>query len=354
METTVNRISFVFLGATIAASPLALAGPTVLDDRQLEQVTAGTADYGAPSGQPGGGAIVANSSNASLKTTGGVSLSDSAQQGARAVTLVNSADSAVGNPVNIWDGRVSGTAAATALDVTQGNSIAQHQSRTAGLESYARLGPNVDREYSEWSKTTHVGSVDTTQSIKGNNLPDVGVQVGKGISIAGDVDLYIDAGLLTINNEIALGSTHTVTHVELLGGVVVNTVDTVLASVNQTFNWTLPEVTFSVTGAGCWVVMGKCDADGSYEKTADETTHVRAPFRLRNAQAEYIVVDESSLDVTHDYSVTLSGSAQRDARAVNLVNAGGSLVANAVNIARTPNVGPSLNLSQVNVIVQQR
>ena len=351
-----NRISFVFLGATLAASPLALAGPTVLDDRQLERVTAGTADYGAPRGQRGGGAIVANSSKATLKTTGGVELSDGAQQGTRAVNLINSAESAVGSPVNIWDGRVNGTGAATTLDVTQGNSIAQHQSRTAGLESYARLGPNVDREYSEWSKTTHVGSVDTTQTVGGGNSGDTGnlgsvdLNVGKGISIAGEAQLNIDAGSLQLTNDVVLGRVET--NVEIAGAAVKNV--TVLASATQTFSLTLPEVSFSVVGAGCWAVLGSCTADGSYEKTVDEVTSTRAGFMLRNAQAEYIVADESSLDVTQDYSVTLSGNAQSNARAVNLVNAGGSLVANAVNIARTPSVGPSLNLNQVNVIVQQR
>jgi hypothetical protein len=353
----VNQISYLLLGATLAASPLASAGPTVLDEQQLDRVTAGTADYGPNRGQFGGGAIVGNSSSATIKTTGQIKLEGSAQQGARAVNLVNGAESAVGNPVNIWDGRISSAGAATTLDVNQANSIAQDQSRTAGLQFYERRGANIDRQYSEWSKTTHTGSVDTTQSISGSgNLPEVGVQVGKGVSIAGEADLHIDAGSLSISNEVVLGSTHTVTNVELGSPpvVVTNTSDVVLASATQTFDWTLPEVTFSVTGAGCWVVMGKCDADGSYEKSVDETTVTRAPFRLQNAQAEYIVVDESSLDVTNEYSVTVSGDAQRDARAVNLVNTAGSLVANSVNIARTPSVGPSLNLNQVNIIVQRR
>jgi hypothetical protein len=332
-----------------------MAGPTVLDEQQLDRVTAGTADYGPTRGQFGGGAIVGNSSSATIKTTGQVKLEGSAQQGARAVNLVNGAESAVGNPVNIWDGRISGGGAATTLDVNQANSIAQDQSRTAGLQSYERRGANIDRQYSEWSKTTHEGSVDTTQSISGSEgLPEVGVQVGKGVSIAGDADLHIDAGSLSISNDVTLGTRNTVTNVEIAGAAVQNRTEFVLASATQTFNWTLPEVTFSVTGAGCWVVMGKCDADGSYERTVDETTVTRAPFRLQNAQSEYIVVDESSLDATNEYSVAMSGDAQRDARAVNLVNASGSLVANSVNIARTPSVGPSLNLNQVNVIVQRR
>jgi len=64
-------------------------------------------------------------------------------------------------------------------------------------------------------------------------------------------------------------------------------------------------------------------------------------------------VDESKLTAKNDYTVFLSGNSQADAKAMNLVNAAGSLITNAVNVARTPTVGPVINLNQTNLIVQQ-
>lgn len=97
------------------------------------------------------------------------------------------------------------------------------------------------------------------------------------------------------------------------------------------------------------------------------TNSDRAPLFLEEAQAEYIVIDDSSLTVTHLNEVHLSGRAQQNAQAVNLINASGSDVANGINVAvfdtginLTGNIDGSLtmngqiNLIQSNVIVQTR
>jgi hypothetical protein len=350
-----RKIPVLLIGTTLVASPLAMAGPVVLTDQQLERVSAGSSNYENGGSAGSGGAIVGNYSSASLTTSGDVTLKDGVQQGARAVNLVNSAESGVANGVNVWDGRIKEVGAATVLDVTQANSITQDQSRTASLKNYARTDANIDRDYSEWSLTTHKGSVDTKQEISSSSdLPGVDVQVGKGVSIAGEADLHIDAGSLEISTDVVLGRRISRTYVEVAGAAVQNTVDNTLASANTSFSWTLPEVDFAAKGAGCWVVMGRCDADGSYETTVTEKTITHAPFSLDYARAENIVLDGSTLDTNTSYSVSLAGSAQSDARAVNLANAAGSVIANSVNISRTPTVGPNLNLSQVNTIVQRR
>ncbi|NIV29238.1 MAG: hypothetical protein GWN58_06925, partial [Anaerolineae bacterium] len=122
----------------------------------------------------------------------------------------------------------------------------------------------------------------------------------------------------------------------------------------QTLTWVLPDLSFSAEGSACAVAMGSCTAQGTDSSTSSGTRSVRSPFALYGAQAEYIVVDDSSLDAETDYSVLLASNAQQNARALNLVNAAGSVVANAVNVARTPTVGPVLNLNQVNTIIQVR
>ena len=125
--------------------------------------------------------------------------------------------------------------------------------------------------------------------------------------------------------------------------------------------------------------MGSCDASGTADLTTGETidksemdTEVsssvgdsefteslsetyRSPFALSNAQAEYIVVDDSSLTVDTVFNLKLSGSAQSSVRAMNVVNATGSAVADGINIARTGGLsGGAMGLTQSNVISHSR
>jgi hypothetical protein len=51
-------------------------------------------------------------------------------------------------------------------------------------------------------------------------------------------------------------------------------------------------------------------------------------------------------------SIDLSGTAQQNVAAINLVNAAGSMVANGVNIAHTTNMNSTPTLNQMNVISQ--
>jgi len=65
-------------------------------------------------------------------------------------------------------------------------------------------------------------------------------------------------------------------------------------------------------------------------------------------------VDGSTLTAMNSYSVILAGTAEQNAKGINLVNAAGSLVANGVNIARTTNMNSTPTLNQVNSISQHR
>lgn len=74
-------------------------------------------------------------------------------------------------------------------------------------------------------------------------------------------------------------------------------------------------------------------------------------MELADADAEYVVVDNSQLDVTENYSIALSGSAQNNISAANVVNAAGSIIGLGTNVARTPADSDSLHFSQINTIV---
>jgi hypothetical protein len=50
--------------------------------------------------------------------------------------------------------------------------------------------------------------------------------------------------------------------------------------------------------------------------------------------------------------VSLAGSAEENASALNLVNAAGGMVANAINVSRTTNMNSAPTISQVNNISQ--
>jgi hypothetical protein len=69
------------------------------------------------------------------------------------------------------------------------------------------------------------------------------------------------------------------------------------------------------------------------------------------AAANAIALDGSTATSTTTESVTLDGSAESNAKAINIVNAAGSLVANGVNIASSTNLN-NLTLTQVNAIAQ--
>lgn len=338
--------------------PLALFGSAVaeekavvlLSDQQLERIAAGSTDYEPGAGIGSGGAIVGNSSSATLTTSGDVQVNDGVQQGVRAVNLVNSAESGVANGVNVWDGRIESQSAATQLDVEQNNSIVQDQSRRASLPNYVRTDANVERTSTQSSETTHSGMVDTEQVILGQQI-----QGGIGVSIAGEVDADLSGGSIALSNHVAGSFSGTVEGSGgLFGNISTSGTTTVTAETDQTLDWVLPDLTLSLRGAGCYVEIGSCDSSGSYANSTSEMVNSYSPFTLENAEAEYVVVDGSTLNATSSYTVALGGSAQGAVNAVNLVNSAGSVVANSVNVSRTPTVGPGLNLSQVNTVVQRR
>jgi len=345
-------ITRLILGAPLLASSIALASPVELTDGQLDRIAAGSAEYDTGAAAQGsGGAIVGNSSTAEITKSGDVSIHDGVQQGAAAVNLVNSAESGVANGVNVWDGRIDGAAVDMQAAVEQSNVVLQDQSRMASMPRYVRSEANVDRTVTESSETTHTGMVDTKQQILGQDI-----QAGMGVSIAGQLDADLTGGSIDISNNITGHFNGQITGgaSNFFGDITTSTETTIDASTEQHLTWVLPDLTLSVKGAGCYVEIGTCNSEGTYKSSSSDTTSTHSPFTLENAKAEYIVVDGSTLSTNETYNVALSGSAQQGSRAVNLVNAAGSVVANAANVSRAPSIGPSLSLNQVNTIVQRR
>lgn len=402
-----------FLSILLLVAAQIHAGPIALSDQALDSVAAGAVDNSGS-----GGAIIGNSSNATITQSGGVSLEGDAQKESKALNLVNSAESTVANGVNVWQGSgaTSTSIGTPAFAVNQSNNITQEQRRSASMPGYSR--PEADTmiqntssgaethnnqlsvdntlmdivSESRTAKNTSSASVDTTIAAGITEAPSdipkasFDTNVGKGLAVAGQIDTYLDGGEIQLG--FAVGGAVSAfedkdTSDSGFGGIQVGqggTVDEGRSDFSLYGRLILPELEVHVNGAGCGVAMGSCDSSGTSEETtvdlrdntivdtltsseigssnySENLTEVyRSPFELENAQAEYIVVDDSSLDVSTSFSLSLSGSAQSSVKGMNVVNSTGSAVANGVNVAQTKNVnsGNILVLNQANVISHSR
>lgn len=377
-----------------AAMSPASADPTALSQEDLDGITAG-GDYEPSSNPPpNGGAIVGNGSSAVLTSEGEVTLSDDVQSEARAMNLVNGSESTVGNGVNVFDGRVDESTEITGaeLDVTQTNSVTQDQRRLSSLPGYQR-GANIESEFSEsgtaesssstsvfdqvvdLDRTTIVDSKQTEGSVSLVGGPTFGLEGNIGDATGLDTEFNYPGG--------GGGST--------AGAVFNGGFDYDISAGELEFDMedeitvgvTLPSLSLDVDAMGCFALNADCDINGerteSTEEIRDRSTlytldesasssetwersgseSIQAPFELQNAQSEYIVVDESEIDVAASYLVTLSGGAQSGLRAMNVVNAAGSAVANGVNVSRIgagemATDAPRQSLNQTNVVNHSR
>ena len=368
----------------LTLSQPAFAKQKALTDAQLDSITAGSEGHQSSDNDGSGGAIVANNSSASLSTTGAVELSADAQAGARGLNIVNGSESTVANGVNVWDGRVTDDAQfsdGANFSVEQFNKISQEQRRVATVSEYVRPEANVIKSGSQSasaagtasaSSATQNISIETSESARElNTTSEVNtetvilgqvIQGGRGAAGSGDLDIHFDAGEVSFIATADVGP---------LTGELSLTIE-------------LPSLDISFDGTLCAVQMGSCSAEGMLEEsasslsdhsvltessssdsfenasTSDFAWDVRGRVSLTDSQAEFIVVDDSTLDVASSNTIALSDAAQSDLRGLNVVNAAGSAVANAVNIARTSSAnalvgtGRLLTLNQKNVIVHSR
>jgi len=130
---------------------------------------------------------------------------------------------------------------------------------------------------------------------------------------------------------------------------IVNAANSTVANGVNTWNGdTLHDATAAqaniITQTGVPCDCGTPGATVSATATRDE---IEADLSTANA----IALDGSTASDSMSESVNLSGSAESNAHAINIVNAVGSLVANGVNVASSTNMNDAA-LAQVNVIVQ--
>lgn len=356
---------------TVAGS--ATAEMRELKNETLNNITAGT-DYDRDNHAPGG-TVVANGSSATVNENNEVVLDNDAQSAAKGVNVINAAKSLVGHGVNIWDGKFLDSSAALEPTIDQSNMVVQSAAtRSASVQDYERDANST--ELSTLSTTANNTDtidlvsdvmVDTSHTVLGQN-----VNIGLGVGLAGRVGIdlgvaNIDVGLAA-TSDIIIGM-KVMGDVDLPWPLGTMTVDgqldmRMITSGEFNVNIATPSIEIDAIGAVCYTKLGVCSASAddnstySTNTTSDESfaLDIRGALSVDEIHAEYIVIDESTLDLTSGNSIRLATGAQSNLAAVNAVNAVGSLVANGVNISRTALDGGEitmpLNLTQRNVIIQ--
>lgn len=387
-QTTLSSAAVLLLSGLLLCARPAIAAPVALTDRAMDRVTAGEA-------AEGGGVVVGNSSEAVVNRTTGLDLSGKAQQGAKGLNIVNSTESAVANVVNVWDG--GGITAATGsgdettgLKINQLNNITQEQVRSATLSGYLRseaehaetLSRSANLAYAstvvdhhsvtnrlEETRILHTVSdaaINTLLKFDINGKINFSGHLGTGIAAAGHTEINYEGGSADI--------------AAVLDGDISAAGDGSLDADGKLVLVTrveLPSMNLVIDGVGCGVALGSCSANsetfeqistkkdnstldvfethlsGQSSFSEAQTTSYRSPFELKNAKAEYIVLDDSSLELDSEVALELSDSAQKDIKGMNIVNAIGSNVANSTNVSRTTRFEGSkatLVLNQFNTV----
>ncbi len=358
-----------------------------LDQDNLLTQTRGVSDSGRRGRHPSnpGGTIVAAESMANQSHSRSVTATDAAQADARAVTLANSADALIATGVNVWDGRLQEGVVGNRVDMWQNNRLTQHEGQnSASLAAYER-GP--ESLYHAWtsgesaSKPKSLGTEFTlvipspdpdaekpVASLTGNlsipasiiptsKIPGLG---GTTAAFAGNVDAYLDGGTADFGFGIEESDLHFMTRNSVTGGgdLGLFSVETDGRFRNDThatidaaldLHIEMPDLDVEVDGTACFAQKGTCEAGLSDRDIGS--------LDLFLANAEYIVLDRSMLDVANSSTVTLDSGAQAGVRAVNLFNAAGGSIAGGTNIASWRGDEmlldlPLLNLAQENDVMQ--
>jgi hypothetical protein len=361
-------ISAVFLigGTTLIWAQAANRKPYRLTSRQLDYITAGHTDSSGSSPQSGG-VIVASGSQATITNEGSVSLSGGSQQGAKGLNIVDSVGSQVANGVNVWDGQVNDQTTDTTFTVNQKNSILQNQVQAATLQGYTQGKTLYRSAYaSDQTSESAAYTLQTSTSVDAKPTDAPLLQIGDvvtlrnpttdatqalGLAAAGKLNVSVDAGQFGLNFSQSASFDSKLSKV----------IETSLSNnVSIGVNWVLPKINIQGDGSGCFTMGGSCMAASNESSMASSTEnklktatyHSSGPLSIDKAQAQEIAVGDSTLSAASTYSVLLGDNAQQNVSALNLVNAANSLIANAVNVSRTPSGVPVLNLNQTNVIVQ--
>ncbi|WP_213803461.1 hypothetical protein [Granulicella sp. dw_53] len=191
-------------GVNIAASTNVNATPT------LNQI-----NFVAQSGLTGGSAIAIDDASVSTTNSGSVNLSDNALAGASGLNIVNSANSAVADGVNLYTSRLGSQDSSNESEVNQANVFVQNEKSNATVTVAAAVAPydlaafahanatNIAADSASISSST-TNSVDLAGAAEQNasaiNLVNsAGGMVANGVNIAHTGNMNFTPALNQVN-----------------------------------------------------------------------------------------------------------------------------------------------------------
>ena len=111
---------------------------------------------------------------------------------------------------------------------------------------------------------------------------------------------------------------------------------------------------YTTSTVACLVASTSDTKSNTSVKNTSVVKDVQGAVSFDDASAKNIAVDGSTVTDTNTYSVTLAGTAEQNAAALNIVNSAGGMVANGLNIAHSTNLNAMPTLTQTNNISQSR
>jgi hypothetical protein len=359
-----KRLRAIGAFAALAGAGTALAGPQILSDAQLANVAAGYYET-SPSNRDA--IVVGNASGADVHTLAAVGLGDRSQEGARAIALVNTADSSVANGGNLLDGRGPTTTSSASL-AGQSNQILQVSPVAAYVADWQVHGVNTVSHKTKTTDSAFTGRIisqtfDFPGSITTGDPPNEKLQIGSGVALAGAVDVTTAAGGIGFSAVSKLDTTITTTTTVTLKWKFLPFTFTVDKDETVTFHEeervsgsvTLQPFSLRAEGVVCQALVGTCQVDAGHHNTASQGQEtVLQPARMQGASAEHIVMSDGRLQHDKESRVRLEGDAQRGVAALNVANAGATALANGVNVAAGAALSQATVLRQVNAMTQRR
>lgn len=366
--------------STLVVAGSAYADAVVLSDAQLANVAAGY--YGDRSPSDRDAIIVGDAAAAVVHSSAAVGLGGGSQKGAKAVALINGADSRVASGSNVLDGGHAGSIGDVADPLNQSNRIQQEDPVAAYVADWQLQGVNHASRKVESFDSGFTGGIiardfrftgsvttDTTQTDSDNNSstttstshPTETLHVGLGVAMAGEVDVASGAGGISFSDYKTVDTTTTADASFHWSGLVISFAIEKTVTVHShteggvSGGVQLQRFSLHAKGVTCQTLVGSCEPYvgrfSSSSRTEESTLH---PAHVQGASAAQIVVGGGELQHDTDNRVTLDNNAQTDFRALNAANVAATTLANGLNVATRTSPSFATGLRQANSITQQR
>ena len=366
--------------SALAAARSACADVVVLSDTQLANVAAGY--YSELSLSARDTVIVGDAAAAVVHSSATVAIGGGSQTEAKAVSLINGADSRVASGSNVLDGRSEGLNSDAADTLNQSNAILQ-EDPVAGhvadfqLQSVNRASRKVetfDEEFaggiiardfnftgSVTTDTTKTDSDNHSSTTSSTSHPTETLHVGLGVALAGEVDVASGAGGITFSDYKTVDTTTTADASFHWSGLLISfTIEKTVTVHSHTEGGVSGDVQlqpFALRAKGviCQTLVGSCEPYvGRFSSTSRSDESTLHPAHIQGASAAQIVFGESGLQRETDRSVALQNNAQAGSRVMNAANVAGTALANGLNVASRTSPSLATGLRQDNSIMQHR